>query len=1044
MCFRFTQSDSIGSLAASGNRSPRPLQTILFAHPIKKTLSIAALIGLSCISNVHAQDASQLGFSGLQAQANALVEQGQLEEAMPFLQELIKRVEASENSEIELDFPIFLLGTAHIQRFVASQNGGELLKTIEWYDKLQKEYPNSPKVKDALLKKVDVLRILKREDEAVALMKQLLDGTYSFRLDLQQESKLLKDLTQIHYNKGDWKDGLPIFAKLMNTSRNFEDQAWAAAASFEAYVAEKRLDDAMALLPILARESEVRYLPRLNVALLKTSDIMVAQARLSDAAILLNLIKTTDIMIEHNEGSLAKKQSQIKLNQDLGRNEEGTERLKQEVKHLEATLTQLRKLPTLRNELLVRRARNYTKTARRYEAFWMFYDLMTENPKDPQVEFYTYATFSNALQLKKTETAITVGKAYRSQFPKGDFYSDITIALVSTLKDQPDSEDSEEYVQIAKNFLDTHPLDTVASNLLALWSGYYMEKQDFETVIAQTGKWLQLHNQPIFEDGLYYWCGLSQLQTGAYDEATQSFTNLLKKYPTSIYAEDGLLRKGASQFYAQKFEAARATLYSYTKQYPRGDALDQAYYFLGEVENLAGDYELALKHFKRADELTTLQDIHDGAAFSMGTIYELLQRYDEMAAHFTAYAERFGEEGRLTDAIFELGRAYEFLHKPTQMLTLYREYIEKYANDIDNPGVDALIEGYAEKYLTNKAILIKTVEFLDALDTDIEFRTKIVTDRGYLFEYFYVNTDLDQTLYNRLRNHPHFNAGLIEDLSPIQDLTEVYRKQLADYPSETPIDFFRDRLAHAKASKQSVGEARILMGLYRSDVELAPSTTYDSAFLSQVTPRVILYIADYSRGDRIDFAVEAWNTVLTEYPLDDAAIVAYMRLADVSETRGDLAGALNYLKSIETQFPGTPQLPAVILRQGELLSAMQRGEEARERYQYILRVPDWRGVIHARALFQTGQAYMAESKYAEAHGFFERTYLGYSNISDWCARAYLADAEALLALGQQADAANVLAEAVETLAETAAPELMTPIQVKLKAIQPAVAPAPQS
>jgi len=1013
----------------------------LLAKSFKKSFTIASLICLSCISHVHAQDASQLGFSDLQARANTLVEAGQLEQAMPFLEELIKRVEATDNSEIKLDFPIFLLGTAHIQRFVGNQNAGELNKTLEWYDKLQKDYPDSPKVKDALLKKVDVLRILKREDDAVTLMKQLLDGTYAIRLNLEQESKLLKDLTQIYYNKGDWKDGLPIFAKLMSTSRDFEDQAWAAAASFEAYVAEKRLDDAMALLPILARESEVRYLPRLNVALLKTSDTMVAQSRLSDAAILLNLIKTTDIMIEHNEATVAEKRARIKFNQDMGRSEEATERLQQEVKGLEATLTQLRKLPTLRNELLVRRARNYTKTARRYEAFWMFSDLMTENPKDPQIEFYTYATFSNALQLKKTETAMTVSKAYRSQFPNGDFYSDITIALVSTLKD---SGDSTEYVQIAKNFLDTHPLDIVSSNLLALWAGHCMEQGDFIAVIEQTNSWLQQHNQPIFEDGLYYWRGLSQLQTGDYDGATTSFVSLLKKYPTSIYAEDGLLRKGASQFYAQKFEEARGTLYSYTKKYPRGDALDQAYYFLGEVENLAGDLELALQHFKRADEITTLQDIHDGAAFSMGTIYEILQRYDEMVAHFIAYTERFGEEGRLTDAIFELGRAYEFLRQPNQMLALYREYIQKFANDSENNGVDALIEGYAEKYNTNKATLVKTVEFLNALENDIEFRTKIVTDRGYLFEYFYVNNDLDQTLYNRLRNHPQFGDWLVQDLAPISVITDIYRQQLANYPTETPVDFFRDQLAKAKASKQRIAEARMLMGLYRSEVELAPSQTYDSAFFSQVTPRVILYIADYSRSDRLDFAIEAWNAVLTEYPTDDAAIVAYMRLADVSDQRGDKPAALNYLKAIETQFPGTPKLPAVILRQGELLSSMGRGEEARERYQYILRVPDWRGVIHARALFQTGEAYMAENQYPEARGFFERTYLGYSNISEWAARAYLADANALLALGEKADAVNVLSEAVETLSETAPPELMTTIQTKLKEIQPAVVTSPQS
>ncbi len=960
---------------------------------------------------------------------------------MPFLEELIKRVEATDNSEIKLDFPIFLLGTAHIQRFVASQNGGELNQTLKWYDKLEQDYPDSPKVKDALLKKVDVLRILKREPEAIALMKKLLDGSYSFRLNLKQESKLLKDLTQIYYNKGDWKGGLPIFTKLMNTSRDFEDQAWAAAASFEAYVAEKRLDNAMALLPTLARESEVRYLPRFNVALLKTSDTMVAQTRLSDAAILLNLIKTTDIMIEHNEAAVAAKQAKIKFNTDMGRGEDATERLTQEIKTLEATLTQLRKLPTLRNELLVRRARNYTKTARRYEAFWMFFDLMTENPKDPQTEFFTYATFSNALQLKKTDTAFRVGRSYRGQFPQGDFYSDITIALVSTLKD---TGDTTEYVQIAKDFLDTHPLDTVSSNMLALWAGYKMENVLFDDVIVECNNWLKLHQKPIFEDGLYYWRGLSELQTGAYAEATQSFESLLKEYPTSIYAEDGLLRKGASQFYAQKFEDARETLHSYTKRYPRGNALDQAYYFLGEVENLAGDYELALKHFKRADEITTLQDIHNGCAFSMGTIYENLQRYEDMAAHFKAYTERFGEDGRLTDAIFELGRAYEFLRQPNQMLALYREYIEKFANDPENAGVDALIEGYAEKYNTNKATLLKTVEFLDMLDSDIEFRTKIVTDRGYLFEYFYVNSDLDQTLYNRLRNHPDFSPALAQDLAPISEVTAIYRKQLADYPSETPEAFFRDQLARFKAGKQRVAETRMLMGLYRSDIELAPSQSYNRTFFSEVTPRVLLYIADYSRGDQLDFAIEAWNEVLTAYPTDDAAIVAYMRLANVSDQRGDKSTALNYLEAIQAQFPGTPKLPAVILRQGELLSSMDRGEEAREKYQYILRVPDWRGIIHARALFQTGEAYMAESKYAEAHGFFERTFLGYSQFSEWCARAYLADADALLGMGAKPDAIATLTEARDTLAETAPAELFESIQAKLKELQPAVAPAPQS
>ena len=354
-----------------------------------------------------------------------------------------------------------------------------------------------------------------------------------------------------------------------------------------------------------------------------------------------------------------------------------------------------------------------------------------------------------------------------------------------------------------------------------------------------------------------------------------------------------------------------------------------------------------------------------------------------------------------------------------------------------------MIEGYTEKYNINKATLKKTVEFLDRLENDIDFRTLIVTDRGYLFEYFYGNTDLDQTLYNRLRNHPQFGERLVKDLSPINEVTAIYRKQLADYPNETPETFFREHLSTVKVAKQRVGEARMLMGLYRSDVTLAPSQPYDTEFVNAVTPRVMLYIADYSRADKLNFAVEVWNTLLTKYPNDDGAIVAYLRLADVSEQRGDKSGALNYLKAIETQFPGTLQLPAVILRQGELLTAMGRGDDARERYQYILRVPDWRGIVHAQALFQTGESYMTEKKYAEAHGFFERTFLGYSQFSELCARAYLADAEALLNLDSPSDAITTLTEAVETLSESAPPELMAPIQAKLEALKPAI-PSPQS
>ena len=988
---------------------------------------------MSCHLCLRAQDVSQMGISSLQLIADDLVSKGQFGEAIPLLEELVLRIEGSDDATVELDFPIFILGVAHIQLYISSKESGVLDAALDWFDKLEKDYPESPKLKDALLKKIDVLLILRRHDDAVELIRKLLGNEYSFVLNLQETNDLLVSLTRIFYSKQEWEKGLPVFKRLIKVATNTEDKAWGAAACFEAYSHLQQYDDVMTILPALACESKIRYMYRLNVAMLKTSDQMVDKKRFSDAVILLNLIKTNDVIIDYHEAAIKNKKARIELITSLGRQTEEIETLRQEIANHESTLEKLRDLPTLRTDLLLRRARNYTETERHYEAFWMFYDLMKENPDDDQIEFLTYATYTSALKLKKHKTSIEVGKAYRDQFREGRFYASVTLGVVNTLRDQ---RISTEYAQIAKDFIDRYPhpdkdCRKVAGNLLAIWAEYTLQSGQSEAVIAQVNNWLQMHKEAVFRDGLYYWLGLAQLQLGEYENAVLNFGKVLELYPESGYAEDSLMRTGVSYFYANKFDKSKEAFYKYTETYPEGYAIDQVFYFLGELEKIGQNYELALQHLKKADELTQLQAVHDSCAFSTGEIYEQQQRYDKMAETFKNYLERFGNTSKVTDAIYQLGRSYEFLSRPSEMIALYRSYIERYASDQDNAGVDTLIEGFAEKYETNKTLLIKTVEFLDQLENDLAFRTQIVTDRGFLFEYFFKNREVDQYLYERLRRHPKFNEQLVDDLSPISELTSIYREQLAQYPRETPAEFFRKQLESLQTRGNRIGTARMLMGLYRSGVVLKPKQPYDQAFLNEITPRLILYVADYERIGNLNFAVEAWNTVLRRFPKEDASIVAYMRLADVSAQQNNFDQAIDYLKQVRKQFPGTPKLPAIILRQGELYTLKGDTKSARQEYKYILSVPAWRGILHAQALFQIGESYMAEKEYGTAHGYFERTFVAYSHFAQWAASAYLKDAEALVALNQKEDAIATLTEALKTLPQNTPDELLQPIREKL-------------
>jgi tetratricopeptide (TPR) repeat protein len=167
-------------------------------------------------------------------------------------------------------------------------------------------------------------------------------------------------------------------------------------------------------------------------------------------------------------------------------------------------------------------------------------------------------------------------------------------------------------------------------------------------------------------------------------------------------------------------------------------------------------------------------------------------------------------------------------------------------------------------------------------------------------------------------------------------------------------------------------------------------------------------------------------------------------MATVEEDRKNLKAALEHLETIEKTFSDSPQLPAVILRQGDLLTQMKKNSAAREKYTYILKVPDWRGEAHARALYQTGQSFYAEDKFAEAHGYYERTFLAYSQFSDWSARAYLADAEALIAMGSKADALKTLEEALTTLPKTIDAPVLESIKLKFRELQLDTPPESQS
>ena len=741
-------------------------------------VSIALLGQQAC-----GQDFGQIAFSTLQSRATALVDEGRLVEARPVLLEIIKRVEAIDGKKlIELDFPFYLIGTSFLQDYTASESKKDLEQAMVWFQRLEREFPDSKHVQSATLKRIDIERARGNSDHAIALMRSLIDGPEARNLIYTQQLKLLKDLVQTYYSAGKLSEGLPYFMRLRNYARDEESKALGATAAFEGLVQQRRYDEALKVIPELAAKTEARHSPQFNVSLLTTSDELVEVDRLGDATLLLSLTKTTDQIVQFYQDRLRILED-LKFKRSNFNSSRSNEDLDQQIKRISSRIAQLKGLPTLQNELLIRRARNYVKTSRVYEAFWMFYDLLFRNTDPTQDEFLHYATFSSATELKKHKIAQEVGTQYREKFPTGIYFNDVTASLaINFLNNKRELE----FIELVEKYLDSNPLEPNARLLFAQWASYHMERELYNEVIQNCSRWQTMHADTVFGDSSSYFKGISYMNSGDFPKAIASLGQMLSEFPTSEFAEDGMMRKGFSEYYNGLNEESRVTMMAFLEKYPVSEARDQALFILGEIEAADANIELALDYYKKAQAIAVSEDIRDAVTFRIGGIYEVLGEYELMAQTFTDYITKYPKGKRFTGAVLQLGRAHELQSDFVKMLELYRDTIKTHYQIREDIAVDTLIETYAEKYEEKLLTLQQTVGMLDKLEDEKEFRAQMLNDRGFLFEYFYENSDIDQPLYNRMRFHPSFGPELMEDLSPLDEVTITYRLQFEGFPSRKP------------------------------------------------------------------------------------------------------------------------------------------------------------------------------------------------------------------------------------------------------------------
>jgi TolA-binding protein len=977
----------------------------------KKFYLLLPLLVLSSIL-VRAQDPSSMGFSALSSTAEELISRGRLADADPYLQELMSRFEHAETggTGTSLEPANWLAIQAKFALYQATAERTHLQEAERLLIRFIERYPRSERLKDVIQRQGMLYAELGRTEDAIKVFTDLLSSNIARQLSFTEEERVLHILTLLYYQSENLATGIPVFNNLMAKTRNHEYKSLAAAALFEAHIQAQQYDQAVALLPLLARESEARYRPRLNIAFFRASDHLSAQGRFTDASLMLTLAMTSPDMIAYFETNLARLKVESQWLKDTRPDSARLSEVTQQIQRIENNLVLLRELPSLESDLLVRRARNFTQTGRVFEAFWLFYRLYQEFSDSEQFEFFAFAAFSNARDLNKSEVALDIAKDYLLRFPEGRYAGDVKLGMVLIHRT---GESWADFELLAYQYLEQFPQESNAEQILAMYGAHLLERGEVDRLQTEFESLARRFTNALYIDGTIYWRGMAALQVRDFGNAHTRFAEVARRFPRGIYGGESHFRMGVALFAMERFVEARAAFQDYQKNYPDDPNMDQSFYFLAQVALMANDLPRAVTLLRSGLRIASTDDMRDIFTFELAALLHSMGSYDDALELLSYYISDHPKTADRAQAALWKGKIYESKRMPSRMVAVFREAILESIEDTERTSVEAVISEYAQRIPANAKEYASTVAFLEKMENDREFLERLAPRPGELFNHFFENPDIDQTLYRRMRNTPELGASLLNNIAPLSALRQEYGRELKALQEENPQGFLTSLYESAITEGELITAIRVGIGLAILDASKFLPRMPNEKEMEQLGPLSLIFLANAQmEAKNSALAKEFAQALVQRFSGHDAAIKAHTLLAKLAEAENDIEEALRQQRLISELFPASIASPHAILEEGRLLTALGRYEQARDRYRYILQVSEWRGELYARAIYGIGLSFQAEGKFAEAHGYMERVFLAYHHLSEWAARAYLADARILIAMQAREDARNTLREAL--------------------------------
>lgn len=640
-----------------------------------------------------------MGFSELVAGAEAAMQNQRYFEAVPLMQEIIRRAGEMDNVGARES-----VQTARLQLGMAMTE----LQKLDEAKKYLREYLEGNPVTNP----VAAYQLLSR----VALAEQDWEGLFNASnklvedraIGLRAKETAQQFLVQALFNLGRYQETLDILPGVIERSRDADAIRAYRIMQIRSLNEIGRADEIITKLPTLFR-SDARDDVSLNLTLLRIGDTLFDRQEYRKALAVYRLVVSKEALLAGQEARIAERARQ-------GRPED-----EWRIDEMKLALEQLREIPDYDIHIAYRAAQIYTEHKRFWEAVALFEKLYDENPGREEGLAALLQKILILFDIGAEEQAVQISLQFLDNNRSGFYPRIITMRLMQHYVEQEAFQDALGLLRYVDSWDPPADQDERMQevDLRYMISFVYFQLGDYAQAISSFDQVIQLAPESMAGIDSRYWKAMCELLRQDYVIAYALFTEYRQRWPNATFASAALFRAGVCRFGMEDYDSAKQLFRDFIEQYPTDSLAPEAMALYGDLLGADGFLDEAVAQYQQAIALVERKYSEETnpvfrrqlvapATYAMvqaartleldAQAYRETRDYEKARERFRKiielaerYTQVFGTDSDYAQSIFWIGKAQMELGDPSKAVAAYLDAVLRFGGDPAQEGVAAIL-----------------------------------------------------------------------------------------------------------------------------------------------------------------------------------------------------------------------------------------------------------------------------------------------------------------------------------------------------------------